>query len=54
MELHFIKAKERLSLACCFGWKIRDRLIWIQKVMQGVWEVDIVKKNCALCGLSLE
>lgn len=21
MELHFIKAKERLSLACCAGWK---------------------------------
>ena len=29
-----------MSSADYSGWKIRDRLIWIQKVIQGVWEVD--------------
>ena len=44
MELHFIKGKERkliLELVIS-GWKkIRDKLIWIQKVMEGLWMVRI-------------
>ena len=36
--------KNSLSSDDCSGWKIRDRLIWIQKVIQGVWEVDTEKR----------
>ena len=50
MELHLIKVKESLSSADCSGWKIRDRLIWIQKVIQGVWEVDTEKRILCMVG----
>ena len=49
MELHLQK-KDSLSSADCSGWKIRDRLIWIQKVIQGVWQVDIEKRILNMVG----
>ena len=50
MGLCFIKAKDSLFLADCSGWKIRDNLIWIQKVIQGVWEVDTEKRILCMVG----
>lgn len=34
-----------------FGWKNEDGLIWMQKVMEGLWEVDPEKEFCAWSSL---
>ena len=49
MELHLQK-KDSLSSADCSTWKIRDRLIRIQEVIQGVWQVDIEKRILNMVG----
>ena len=44
--MHFIKGKESKSILqlVVLDGKIRDRLIWIQKVMERLWEVDNEKR----------
>ena len=51
MELHFIKGKEisLLYLVVLVG-KIRDRLIWIQRVMESLWEVDTDERILCIDG----
>ena len=49
MELHLLRQK-KVSSADCSGWKIRDRLIWIQNVIQCVWEVDTEKRILCMVG----
>ena len=36
--------KQVCLIACYFEWKDRDRIMWIQKVMKGLWEVDTEKR----------
>ena len=45
IAFYYGKRKTVCLVACCSEWKNkRDRLVRIQKVMQGVWKVDTEKR----------
>ena len=52
MELHFIKEKESESISelLFLDGKMKDVLVWIQKVTEGLWEADT--EFCAWLGVA--
>ena len=52
MELHFIKGKDNKSVLqlVVLNGKIGDRITWIQKVMESLWEVDTEERILCIDG----